>query len=220
MQDAGNMSRQDNASVSFILSILAVCQCGASALEIIADKKQNALLPCIFAVDQFNMKELVITWQLTLNRIVVHSFLDESDHPEYQNKRYKGRTHLFPKEFNNGNATLFLKEVEDLDSTNYTCFVHIDDGKDKYTKHVNLKVVDSSTDEKMDKNTRLRIALVCPAAILLLYYLYLPKKTNGKYLDACESMHWMQPEMHLCHYKESKADTQNCHSDPEETLTK
>ncbi|XP_072327271.1 protein NLRC3-like isoform X2 [Scyliorhinus torazame] len=110
-------------------------------------------LPCTFPVAvNFNLQDLVITWQRTAGSIVVHSFYSEENHPEYQDSAFKGRTKLFPQEFPIGNAAVRLKGATMSDQGNYTCYVIQEDGKGYIEHSVELELYEKplvpGTDDK------------------------------------------------------------------------
>ncbi|GCC30104.1 hypothetical protein chiPu_0008549 [Chiloscyllium punctatum] len=114
-----------------------------SFIQICGVLGEDILLPCTFTVaSNFSLQQLVITWQRTVSLIVVHSYYNEKDHPEYQNPAFRGRTELFPKNFPSGNASLRLKEATTSDMGNYTCFVIQEDGKGYIENLVELKLYD------------------------------------------------------------------------------
>ncbi|XP_067915501.1 NACHT, LRR and PYD domains-containing protein 1 homolog isoform X2 [Heterodontus francisci] len=104
---------------------------------------EDTMLPCTFpAAAMFNLQDLVINWQRSDSRTVVHSFYSEENHSKYQDPAFRGRTELFPWEFPKGNASLKLKGVTVSDMGKYTCYVIQEDGKGFIENVVELKLHD------------------------------------------------------------------------------
>ncbi|XP_038668161.1 nucleotide-binding oligomerization domain-containing protein 1-like [Scyliorhinus canicula] len=152
-------------------------------------------LPCTFPVAvNFNLQDLVITWQRTASSIVVHSFYNEENHPEYQDSAFRGRTKLFPQEFPRGNAAVRLKGATMSDQGNYTCYVIQEDGKGYIEHLVELQLYEKplvpGTDDKNPalerKNPEFLMAISGGILIVLITVgvgLCRKQKTKSQYPD-------------------------------------
>ncbi|XP_020371796.2 V-set domain-containing T-cell activation inhibitor 1-like [Rhincodon typus] len=139
-----------------------------SFIQVYGVSGEDILLPCIFtAATNFSLQQLVITWQRTTSIIVVHSFYNEINHPEYQDPAFRGRTKLFLQEFRNGNASLRLKGATTSDMGNYTCFVIQEDGKGYIENLVELKLYDKPMVTGSDDNAALnRQRAICASGFI------------------------------------------------------
>ncbi|KAL2080095.1 hypothetical protein ACEWY4_023888 [Coilia grayii] len=89
-----------------------------------------AILGCTFTPPP-SLQDVVITWQRTEDRRVVHSFYYETDQLGRQSPAYKGRTSLFHEELQSGNASLKLAQAGLRDTGGYLCSVSTSQGTDK-----------------------------------------------------------------------------------------
>uniref|UniRef100_H2MWT7 Ig-like domain-containing protein n=1 Tax=Oryzias latipes TaxID=8090 RepID=H2MWT7_ORYLA len=79
---------------------------------------QSCILPCRFTPGD----DLVIHWiQLTTTQAGFHSYYDNKDQLEVQDKRFRGRTSLFQEQMSKGNASLQLTGVKVQDEGPYRC---------------------------------------------------------------------------------------------------
>nr|XP_033797205.1 butyrophilin-like protein 2 [Geotrypetes seraphini] len=101
----------------FLLSLLGI---GGSE-EVKARLHTNVVLPCQFPFVQ-GPENVFISWEKEDKEdiIAVHSFHDNTDHPEEQAAQYRGRTRLI-KEFSRGVISLELTEVTSSDAGMYFC---------------------------------------------------------------------------------------------------
>ncbi|XP_016144310.1 CD276 antigen-like [Sinocyclocheilus grahami] len=90
----------------------------------------TALLPCEFEPD-YNISNLVITWQRQEDSRVVHSFYYERDQLDRQSSDYLNRTKLNREEFAGGNASLSIANIVLKDAGNYMCIVSNGKGTDR-----------------------------------------------------------------------------------------
>lgn len=91
----------------------------------------SCLLPCAFKPGQ----DEVIHWYHERNNDnPVHSYYQGQDRFTHQDKQYKGRTSLSPKEdIMGGEASLTLKDVKTSDEGRYRCYTSTSNGRqDKY----------------------------------------------------------------------------------------
>ncbi|XP_058652836.1 CD276 antigen homolog isoform X2 [Onychostoma macrolepis] len=105
------LSRADSFSVTVPSSPILVVR-GATEL-----------LRCEFEPD-YNISNLVITWQRQEDLRVVHSFYYEIDQLDRQSADYSGRTKLNHKELAEGNASLSIANIGLKDAGNYMCIVN------------------------------------------------------------------------------------------------
>ncbi|KYO38729.1 hypothetical protein Y1Q_0023424 [Alligator mississippiensis] len=85
-----------------------------------ADAGRDVLLPCsVQHQGGFNLSDVTINWERP--DTIVCSFYHGSRQLEHQDKRFRGRTQLFPNEFSKGNASLLLQRVNLADTGNYSC---------------------------------------------------------------------------------------------------
>nr|XP_014348506.1 PREDICTED: uncharacterized protein LOC106704914 [Latimeria chalumnae] len=147
---------------------------------------KSMLLPCLFHYNRHRhlLKDLVITWQLSENQKVVHSFFDGKDHPEYQAEAFKGRTHLHHQELRQGNASILLKDLCLSDESNYTCYVTVHAGQMPVSQEIELQVIESTSLETCGRKC---VICIIGSSLLLVIILivgviickkYLKKKTQ------------------------------------------
>lgn len=134
---------------------------------------RDILLPCAFhASSNFNLKNLIITWQRTDSLTVVYSFYSGTIHPEHQDKAFLDRTQLFLSEFTKGNASLKLERMLLSDVGNYTCFVTVDDGMPHIENVVELKLNDISENNTSGgtdpASERKKLVLILPLLLVIL----------------------------------------------------
>ncbi|CAH2275428.1 NLRC3-like isoform X1 [Pelobates cultripes] len=119
---------------------------GCPSMIIRTTLHSNVLLPCILSYKKPNSSnDLVVNWQRLVNETVVHSFFEGSDHPEYQNRHYRGRTEIFHNQLSEGNMSLLLRNVIKYDNGSYTCNIMFNDYIEYITHHIQLVVQDSSS---------------------------------------------------------------------------
>lgn len=93
---------------------------------------ESVFLPCTFPVSGlWDAGSSVITWQRDLE--VVHSFIYGQEQPQYQSRRYAGRTGLFHQEMKKGNASLRLDRTTLEDAGEYTCSISTKLGSQRKT---------------------------------------------------------------------------------------
>ncbi|KAL2085861.1 hypothetical protein ACEWY4_019181 [Coilia grayii] len=110
-------------------------------------KAQNAQVTCIFAGRcilpchiRTDSSDQLIHWYHNKNKdSPVHSYYDNTDKLEFQDKKYEGRTSLFNSLVASGNASLLLTGVQVQDEGTYKCYTSTLKGNDE--KYVDVKVV-------------------------------------------------------------------------------
>ena len=96
----------------------------------------RCILPCQMKP---HVGDEVIHWYHTKNPdSPVHSYYQGKDQLAYQDKKYKGRTSLFPDQIRLGNESLLLSDVKIQDEGRYKCYTSNKEGNDE--TFVNLKV--------------------------------------------------------------------------------
>ncbi|XP_019365072.1 PREDICTED: CD276 antigen-like isoform X2 [Gavialis gangeticus] len=109
-------------SVRTVLAVTVIsCLPALSGSTVIqAGAGTDVLLPCsVQHQDGFNLSDVTINWERP--DTIVYSFYYGSGRLEHQDKAFRGRTQLFPKEFSKGNASLLLQRVNPADTGNYSC---------------------------------------------------------------------------------------------------
>lgn len=171
---------------------------------------RDILLPCAFhASSNFNLKNLIITWQRTGSLTVVYSFYSGTIHREHQDKAFLDRTQLFLSEFTKGNASLKLERMLLSDVGNYTCFVTVDDGMPHIENVVELKLNDISENNTSGgtdpASERKKLVLVLPALLILIAVGILHwQMKNKKKPDIEEMIHLLEDNIKdaILNYKE------------------
>ncbi|KAM5180659.1 HERV-H LTR-associating protein 2 [Mantella aurantiaca] len=84
------------------------------------EQHKNVTIPC-----SFNPGEgVVIYWKTTSDeQRIVHSYYQDQDMLDRQDKSYKGRTSLFLSELAKGNASLQIRDLQEGDTNTYSCYV-------------------------------------------------------------------------------------------------
>ncbi|KAK0140508.1 V-set domain-containing T-cell activation inhibitor 1 [Merluccius polli] len=98
----------------------------------------SCLLPCCLQSDIE-----VLRWIKTNGKNVnVHSYYEDQDQLEHQDRLYRGRTSLFPDHISGGNASLRLAKVNLQDQGTYLCYARYGGirGASNEDNFVNLKV--------------------------------------------------------------------------------
>ncbi|XP_074837147.1 uncharacterized protein LOC142003776 [Carettochelys insculpta] len=101
---------------------LAVLSDSEMERPIIVQPGEDVILNCSFP-PKLNHQSLNITWKKEQEAgpdLLVHSYCSQL---ETQDEAYRGRTHLYPETFHEGNASLWLGNVHLADEGLYTCYV-------------------------------------------------------------------------------------------------
>ncbi|XP_063041004.1 V-set domain-containing T-cell activation inhibitor 1-like [Engraulis encrasicolus] len=98
--------------------------------QMVAVHGSPAVLGCAFSPPP-SLQDVVITWQRTEDKRVVHSYYYGTDQLERQSPAYKGRTALYHGELERGNASLRLARPGRGDTGGYLCSVSTSQGTDK-----------------------------------------------------------------------------------------
>ncbi|XP_051251036.1 lymphocyte activation gene 3 protein-like isoform X6 [Dicentrarchus labrax] len=80
----------------------------------------DVILPCHLE-PPFDVRTLTVKW--TRNKTVVHVSRHGKDYLNDQDENFRNRTSLFHEEMTNGNISLKLTKVTELDAGSYTCNV-------------------------------------------------------------------------------------------------
>lgn len=80
----------------------------------------DVILPCSVR-PEVDVTGLTVEWKL--KSVVVHMYKSRLDNPDSQDKKFHGRTSLFPEEMSRGNISLRLRAVTEEDAGLYTCYV-------------------------------------------------------------------------------------------------
>ncbi|XP_074837148.1 uncharacterized protein LOC142003777 [Carettochelys insculpta] len=94
-------------------------------LPVVVQQGEDVLLTCTFTPGP-NLQLLNITWKKETAEgqdLLVHTYYNGRDQVLRQDKAYRGRTQLYPERFQEGYASLRLKNVCRADEGFYTCHV-------------------------------------------------------------------------------------------------
>ncbi|XP_019365074.1 PREDICTED: CD276 antigen-like isoform X3 [Gavialis gangeticus] len=153
-------------SVRTVLAVTVIsCLPALSGSTVIqAGAGTDVLLPCsVQHQDGFNLSDVTINWERP--DTIVYSFYYGSGRLEHQDKAFRGRTQLFPKEFSKGNASLLLQRVNPADTGNYSCNAVLWANTQHTVHTVSLRVTGNGL-----AVTPLE-AVRCLAILLLLWYM-------------------------------------------------
>ncbi|OCT92359.1 hypothetical protein XELAEV_18015417mg [Xenopus laevis] len=129
-----------------IFKILIVFSCFAvhEQVDVLGQLHRDITLPCTFTPGE----DVVIHWYKASNgKNILHSYLNNKDQLEKQDKAYKGRTSLFLSEIKNGNASLLLQNIQEADANQYVCYVGTAADTNEVTVKLNVAAFEENSME-------------------------------------------------------------------------
>nr|XP_061820689.1 butyrophilin subfamily 3 member A1-like [Nerophis lumbriciformis] len=89
---------------------------------------------CLLPANSTALDDMIIDWfKMSPEEIFVHSYSNNQDNPELQDKQFENRTSLFKEHIKDGNFTLLLKNVVIADEGRYKLHV-----KNKSSNHMSF----------------------------------------------------------------------------------
>ncbi|XP_041715175.1 CD276 antigen homolog isoform X1 [Coregonus clupeaformis] len=80
----------------------------------------KVILPCRY--NAMPIEEVTIFWRYKDDRNVYNIVSGKADLTD-QDRQFRDRTRMFPEEWENGNFSLLLTDLKDIDSGSYSCFI-------------------------------------------------------------------------------------------------
>lgn len=77
-----------------------------------------------------------VSWKEDKNNNVVLDIKNHKEDTTHQHKKYKGRVSSFPQEYNSGNFSIVMKNLQENDNGTYECHI----SSEHYLQRVDLKV--------------------------------------------------------------------------------
>ncbi|XP_016106885.1 CD276 antigen homolog isoform X2 [Sinocyclocheilus grahami] len=138
----------------------------------------SVVLPCSSAEHDLKLQDINVLWR-DKGSETVYDIIKGKDSVERQNPRYKNRAETFPEEYERGNFSLKLINLNHTDSGEFSCFItHSSDSKQETV----WLFINDSTAEKGNKSTKqenqepgtqsdwITILLICVGTILILLF--------------------------------------------------
>uniref|UniRef100_A0A9J8DML7 Ig-like domain-containing protein n=1 Tax=Cyprinus carpio carpio TaxID=630221 RepID=A0A9J8DML7_CYPCA len=82
----------------------------------------SVLLPCSSVKHDLELKDINVHWRHT-NGKIVHDIVQGEDSVAEQDPEYKNRVKTFPEEYQRGNFSLKLNNLQDTDAGEFKCLI-------------------------------------------------------------------------------------------------
>uniref|UniRef100_A0A673G8W9 CD276 antigen homolog n=1 Tax=Sinocyclocheilus rhinocerous TaxID=307959 RepID=A0A673G8W9_9TELE len=138
----------------------------------------SVVLPCSSAEHDLKLQDINVLWR-DKGSETVYDIIKGKDSVERQDPRYKNRAETFPEEYERGNFSLKLINLNHTDAGEFNCFItHSSDSKQETV----WLFINDSTAEKGNKSTKqenqepgtqsdwITIVLICVCTIFILLF--------------------------------------------------